>query len=138
MKNEIVEVVGIYQLEKECIKDYDELLNPENAENAVIIEMVIKKPLREINICEITQADESLPKSDWQTVYGEVFLDESGTEILCEKDVRDAGYETTRFVFFFHYLDFGKPIQTPYGDVSLTKLARLPKRLEGKIKYWEP
>jgi len=138
MKNDIVEVIGVYRLEKEYIKDYDELLNPENAENAVIIEMVIKKPLHEIDISEITQPNESLPRNNWQSVYDEVFLNESGTEVISESDVRKAGYESTRLVFFFHYLDFEKPMQTPFGDASLTTLTKMPMRLEGKIEYWEP
>ena len=138
MKNDTVEIIGVYRLEKEYIKDYDELLNPENAENVVIIEMVIKKPLQDIDISEITQANDSLPRDCWQVVYDEIFLNESGMEVISEQDYFDAGYESTRFVFFFHDPDFDKPMQTPFGDVPLMKPTKMPQRLEGKIEYWEP
>ena len=138
MKNDIVEIIGVYRLEKDIIKEYDDLLNPENVENAVIIEMVVKKPLKKFNIGEITQANDSLPEDEWQTVYDEQFLNESGTEVIEEDVVRKKGHQTVRLVFFFHYLDFDKPLQTPFGNVPLKKPTKLPKRLKGKIEYWEP
>ena len=32
MQNNTVEIIGVYQLEKDDIKDFDDLVNPENAE----------------------------------------------------------------------------------------------------------
>ena len=150
MKNDIVEIIGVYRLDmkdiifdlisKKPIEDYEELDNPENAKNAVIVEMIIKKPLREIDIGKITQTSETLPRDSWQAVYDEVFLNESGTEVIDEKDVRNGEHEAVRFFFFFHYLDFDKPILTPFGDVPIpvSKPTKKPKRLEGKIEYHEP
>ena len=138
MKSDMVEIIGVYWLENEDIKNCDELLNPENAENAVIVEMIIKRPLREFDIGEITQADDSLPRNCWQSVYDEVFLNEAGTEIIDEKEILNAGHETVRFVFFFHFLDLDKPLHTPFGDIPLKKPTQMPKRLKGKIAYWEP
>lgn len=138
MKNDTVEIIGVYRLEKDHIKDCDEMDNPENAENAMIIEMVVRKPLCEFDLMEITQTDKSLPKDDWQVVYDETFLNESGTEVIDEEIVFNSGHETIRFVFFFHYLDFDKPMQTSFGDVPLKPPTTLPARLRGKIEYWEP
>ena len=103
MQNDTVEIVGVYQLEKEDIKDYDGLLNPENVENAVAIEMLIKKPPQKIDgnfLAEITQANDSLPRDSWQAVYDERFLNESGTEIVSENEVRNMNSVITRIVFF--------------------------------------
>ena len=137
MKNDIVEIIGVYRLEKDAISEYDELMNPEKAENALIIELIVKKPPSEYDLGDFTQPTD-LPRDSWQVPYAEYYFDRAGESVLSEMEPpQDSGPES-RIVFFMHYLDLSRPLQTPFGDVPLKQPTDMPARLKGKIEYWEP
>lgn len=67
---------------------------------------------------EVTQEDESQPQQYWQAVYDEQSLSKN------------------RWVFFFHYLNWDKPLLTPDGFISLPTPSPIPTRLM-HIEYVE-
>jgi hypothetical protein len=61
------------------------------------------------------------PRSDWQVAY-----DEQGLEV-----------GKGRYAFFFHYLDFAKPLLGPAGPIPLPAPTEIPEHLKG-IEYEAP
>jgi hypothetical protein len=69
----------------------------------------------------VTQAIPGEPESNWQVPWDERPLDD----------------EKRRWAFFFHYLDFNKPLSTPDGDVPLPPPTPIPQHL-ANIDYESP
>lgn len=70
---------------------------------------------------DITQRNPDLAQENWQVAYDERPLDSPRS---C-------------WAFFFHFLDLGKPLETPYGPFSLPALTPLPPHLR-EIVYETP
>jgi hypothetical protein len=68
---------------------------------------------------ELTQEAPGQPRSDWQTVYDERAVGEN------------------RFAFFFHDLDTGRPLLSPFGPLALPPESPVPEHLRG-IEYEQP
>ena len=93
------------------------------------------------NMGDITQEIPGQPRDNWQCPYKEQILSASGDEILADD------YEASKrpelwqgdmhVVFFFHYLDFGRPLRTPFGEVPLPAESKLPEWLS-MIEYEQP
>ncbi|MGL6195916.1 MAG: hypothetical protein ACRC2T_13965 [Thermoguttaceae bacterium] len=133
-----VELIGVYLLEPDVIEDYGEpLCNPENPENALLLEMIVPYPIKECDIAAFTQPLDS-PRDYWQVPYLEVFLNANGEAKLADPEIQEWHGSTIRIVFFMHCLDLSRPLQTPFGDVPLMTPTKFPPRLKGLIKYFEP
>jgi hypothetical protein len=88
-----------------------------------LIEMTISGKVDEFDWGAVTQDDPSQPRCNWQVAYDETPLD----------DVK------TRWVFFFHYLNFSKTLLTPCGALDLPAPNCLPDYLRQKeSSYVEP
>lgn len=70
---------------------------------------------------KVTQEDPSQPRANWQVAYDETHLYENGM----------------RWAFFFHYLDFSRPLITPSGPLELPRPTALPGHL-AYLKYEAP
>jgi len=70
---------------------------------------------------EVTQEDSTQPQANWQVAYDEQPLDE----------------RRCRWVFFFHYLDFDKPLLTPEGPIDVPAPTPRPEHLWA-VEYFEP
>ncbi len=70
----------------------------------------------------ITQADDSLARENWQVPWAEQVLSVDNS--------------VNRIVFFFHYLDVTKPLETPAGPLQIPKPTEYPDRL--KFITYEP
>lgn len=90
------------------------------------------------DVGDFTQEVAGLDRGGWQAAYDEHYLNEEGACDLDSEnyDQRPAGSDF-RLVFFFHYLDFSKPLFTPFGSVSLPRERQLPERL-AFIEYDPP
>ena len=86
-----------------------------------LIEIEVAPSADELAWSEITQPVAGMPPSNWQVPYDEQSLNDDGT----------------RWVFFFHFLDFSQPLMTPCGSVTLPAVTPLPTHLHG-IEYWAP
>jgi len=86
-----------------------------------VVEIEFVPSADELDWSEITQPVAGTPRSNWQVPYDEQALDT----------------DRTRWVFFFHFLDFRQPLMTPCGPVTLPAVTPLPNHLQG-IEYWAP
>jgi hypothetical protein len=78
----------------------------------------------------ITQREEGVPRSSWQAPYDEHQLSRDGDSAAA----LDGGFVDVRgmcrLAFFFHYLDWGKLLETPAGPVPLPMPSPRPTRLQ--------
>jgi hypothetical protein len=99
-------------------------VHPIEAEEPVhLIELLIEGDVADFEIDEVTQEISDQPRSDWQAPYDERILEESKRKV--------------RYAFFFHYLDFKKPLLTPVGSLTLHKPTDVPAHLQD-IEYESP
>jgi hypothetical protein len=87
------------------------------------IELLVEGDADAFDIGEVTQEVPGQPKSDWQAPYDERVLEEAEGRI--------------RYAFFFHYLDWKKPLPTPAGSMPLPKPTKQPAHLKN-IEYESP
>jgi hypothetical protein len=99
-------------------------VHPIDADEPVhLVELLIEGGANVFDIGDVTQEVTGQPKSNWQVPYDERLLEDSGGRI--------------RYAFFFHYLDFKKPLLTPAGAVPLPKPTKQPVHLDD-IVYESP
>lgn len=88
-----------------------------------LIDLLVEGDMDGFDIGEITQETPGQPKSNWQAPYDERVIEESK--------------QSTRFAFFFHYLDFERPLLTPVGSLSVPPATKAPVHLKD-IEYESP
>ncbi len=104
-----------------------------------LIEIEIKAKHTDIDISEFTQSQDGVDRLDWQTPWDEKYLNDQGTEIIGDwLDLPKVLTDTTRLIFFFHLIDFNKPLLTPFGAIDLKRPASMPYRLTTLSKYEQP
>ena len=106
-----------------------------NHDDVKLIELVVGENLNEFDPIQITQEQRGLDKMDWQTAYDEKYLNSEGNEIIGDDFEKPNGLTRFRLVFFFHYLDFNKPLISQYGLIKLKNVTELPERLSKIIEY---
>ena len=93
------------------------------------------------NVGGFTQNIPSEPCSYRQVPYLEQIISASGDEILTKgiepTDKPELWQGDMRMAFFFHFLDFKRPLATPFGDVWLPAESELPNRLS-MFQYYKP
>lgn len=100
-------------------------VHPINASEPVwLVQAQISSPFGEIDWGSITQSDPEKDESFWQVAYDEQLLLISGS-----------GDQTV--IFFFHYLDVGRPLESSYGPLSLPEPTPLPAHLRF-VRYEAP
>ncbi|HLL60679.1 MAG TPA: hypothetical protein VK338_03095 [Candidatus Nitrosocosmicus sp.] len=114
-----VNVIGIYTVPKN--KDVH------------LIELMVNASLKEFDMVDFTQEDLTQPRDNWQVAYDEQYLNRDGTEVIQDSNNKS----TTRVAFFMYYLNFSKPLITPFGLIDLPKPTVLPKRLTDIINLQE-
>jgi hypothetical protein len=80
---------------------------------------------------QFTQAIPGQPQSNWQVPYDERVLNENGTAPVGDRfPDQIMGTGDLRVAFFFHYLDFSKPLLSPAGPLELPAPSERPSRLQ--------
>ena len=121
-----VQVVGVYPVDA--------------PEPCHLVELRVSGSEGRFDVSQFTQEDDR-PRIDWQVAYAEKLLDASGDSIEWAlwngpgDEVPWSG--DLRLAFFFHYLDFARPLRTPFGPVDLPAPSPLPDRL-AHVEYEEP
>jgi len=113
--------------------------NVDGQSDVHLLEFKINSNHENIDIGEFTQKVEGTDRLNWQTPWDEKYLNEAGTEVTGDwlNEPVDSN-EKTRLAFFFHFLDFDKPLETPFGKIVLQQPTVIPERLEGLVEYEEP
>lgn len=88
-----------------------------------LVEVELDAPSDEFDFGMVTQAIPGQPKDDWQVAYDEQQIDKNNIG--------------SRWVFFFHSLNFQYPLATPLGPISLPQPTPLPSHLS-EIEYEAP
>ena len=68
-----------------------------------------------------------------QAPYDEAYLSPDGSTII-SRWKKPAG-DALRFTFFLHFFDRNKPLETPYGEMSVPALQQVPERLSRLVPY---
>ncbi|MGE5191407.1 MAG: hypothetical protein ACM3U2_02825 [Deltaproteobacteria bacterium] len=122
-----ISVIGIYAVPAE--------------EPVHIVEIWVKGAHGVFDVGKITQETPGQPQSNWQVPYSELILNRSGDEVVADDlvapDRPELWQGDVRMVFFFHYLDFHRPLHTPFGEVELPPESSFPTRLS-MMKYEPP
>lgn len=119
-----MELVGIY--------------NVDNNTDVHLIELVFDNSPDEVDVSLITQEIKGHPHDNWQSPWDEKYLDMNGENIIGDFFSIPKDINKTRLVFFFHYIDFSRPLLTQAGHLDLRKPTSLPDRLKGKLHYERP
>ena len=114
-----VEVVGVYPVVA--------------AEPCHLVELIVRDLDGSFDVGAITQADPARPRSGWQAPYDEKLLTSSGDGVLHDPwhgpGEPSLWTGSVRLAFFLHYLDLGRPLLTPFGEVPLPPPTERPARL---------
>lgn len=89
----------------------------------------------DIDWCSISVPQEKIAQSGWQCAYMEQYLNDSGTEKICETyDLPSNDAAPCRVVFFICKVP-ANALHTPYGDFKLQPSAAMPERLKNIIEF---
>lgn len=104
-----------------------------------LVEIVIDGSAEVPDFSRFTQPLTGHPSSDWQVAYNEQLLDDAGGRVVTDLFLRrPAGWpEHARVVFYFHLLDIHRPLNTPFGEVTLPPPSDAPPRLSF-LRYEAP
>jgi len=102
-----------------------------------LIEMLIDENSDDVDLSDFIAPNHELDKGNWQCPYNEHYLNEEGTELICEPwGEPEEGAKPCRLAFFL-FKEGTSFLQTPYGDFSLGDVKNLPERLEDIIEFEE-
>jgi hypothetical protein len=105
-----IEIIGVYPVHG-------------TKEPVYLVELLIRE-VTDFDFGSVTQAIPGEPRSEWQVAYDERLLTSPETG-------------GTRAVFFFHYLDLAKPLETNLGSLVLPSPKDMPADLRS-IGYEPP
>ena len=102
-----------------------------------LVEMALSIPPKDIKFNKIVVPEEGVKESDWQTVLAEQFLNNDGTERICDLyDTPDTDDSNSRVAFFI-YKTGSHILRTPYGQFELNDAEETPDRLKSIIEIDE-
>jgi hypothetical protein len=119
-----MELIGIYTVDN----------NPD----VHLIEITFDNSPDKVDVGQITQEIQGQPKGNWQSPWDEKYMDDKGEKIIGDYFDIPKDENKTRLVFFFHDIDFSKPLLTQEGQLTLTQPTLLPDRLKDKLTYESP
>jgi hypothetical protein len=123
--NSIIDLLGVYNVRDE--------------KDVYLLEFYIKSKYTEVEIGKFSQAQENIDPLNWQSPWEEKYLNNDGTVIIGDwLDLPEEISDDTRVVFFLHFLDFTKPLLTPFGEIELKLPEVTPDRLSSIKKYERP
>lgn len=106
-----------------------------------LVEIQIEGSEGAFEVGDITQENPERKRSNWQVPWDERILDVKGERMIADalqiKKRPEMLKGDVRMVFFLHYVDFTRPLITPFGEASLPAPSKRPARLR-KIRYEDP
>jgi hypothetical protein len=113
-----IEVIGVYPVRA--------------VEPCHLVELWVRELKGELPVADFSQEMKGQPRDNWQVPYDERVLNDGGTAQVGEQfpSLIEADGSDLRLAFFFHYLDFSRPLLTPAGPLTLPEETERPSRLE--------
>lgn len=103
-----------------------------------LIELLISDCVGVIDVRDFTQEVPGQSQDYWQAPWDERVLDATGQHDLLGRFPQQINaHGEVRIAFFFHHLDFTRPLATPAGPVSVPAPSDRPDRLKFLL-YEEP
>ena len=106
--------------------------------NMGVVEIFINDDFKALKdkLGDFTIEDKSLSRDNWQVLYMEQYFSADRKIKLCETYEVPAD-ETKGFnlVFFIYELTMGQILCTPFGNIIVTKLQKLPREYKKKLKF---
>lgn len=125
--NTTIDVIGVYHVEADV--------------PVHLIEILAKNSNGIFDLAEITQEIPDQSRRNWQAPWDEKILDHAGEKIIADyfsaREKPELWIGNIRMAFFFHYLDFSRPLLTPFGPITLSNECPKPNRLS-EIEYESP
>jgi len=106
-------------------------------EDLFLIEMLLDISASDIDWNNINVPQEGLKRSDWQVPFMEQYLNENGTEKICDTYSRPTEYTKPCRVVFFIFKTPANTLSTPYGNFELDSATDVPERLENIVEFEE-
>ena len=103
-----------------------------------IIELRVNEEIQELDISKFTQEIDNLDRMNWQTPYDEKFFNADNEIIGDWVDVPATLEPGTKIIFFFHELNFNKPLTTPFGEFEILHAVDQPNWMKEIIIYEAP
>lgn len=102
-----MELIGVYKVE--------------NNSNVHLLELTFDNSPDKVDVGQITQEIKGQPQGNWQSPWDEKYLDDKGEKIIGDYFNIPKDGDKTRLVFFFHDIDFSRPLLTQKGQLSSKK-----------------
>jgi hypothetical protein len=121
----MIEIIGVYPV-------------PDAPEPCYLVEVrVLDSP--GFDVREFTQEVPGEPPENWQVPDDEGLLNADGDEVVPTRwpIAPELLRGNVRLVFFMHFLDFSRPLRTPFGEIPLPEPTEQPERL-AIVEYEEP
>jgi hypothetical protein len=106
----------------------------DNMQSLYLVELEVRGNLESFDVGAITQ--DSPQNDSSQTPFDEQWLGIDGREVIGYEPPPGAGFG--RLVFWFHFLEVGKPLFGPWGSVALPAPTTMPTRLASLVQYSLP
>ncbi|QVK17824.1 hypothetical protein KHQ81_13435 [Mycoplasmatota bacterium] len=119
-ENKDMNILGVYEFDKD----------------KVLVELTIDELSTEIRFNEFYLYEKNIKQIESQSPYLEQFLDKNGLNRISDiYGNMEQAVKPSRLVFFMFFVSEGSLIKTPYGDISVDKIKRLPERLRNIIEF---
>jgi hypothetical protein len=120
--------------------DFSKINFYEFNEKIGVVEVLIDTEFKLIKdkLDDFTIEDKSISKNSWQVLYMEQYFSADRSMKLCEAYTEPAD-DTKDFylVFFIYELASGQILQTPFGNVTVTELQKLPQEYKKSLEFEE-
>lgn len=84
---------------------------------------------------DFSQAQDGVPRDNWQVAWAEAFLTLDGNSLLVERWKEPPEGSDLRVAFFMHFWDEMKPLLTSYNEVRCPPVSEMPTRLKKLVPY---
>lgn len=109
-------IVGVYRVPEECFATSERPPTPEDW--PYMIEVELPEAFENVDFGRFTQRVDGLPESSWQVA----------------KDEQPVAGSKSAF-FYFHCVQWDKPLITPYGESVLPGPRPMPEQLRALCNY---
>jgi hypothetical protein len=151
----VIEILGLYRLPvtPEMVEEQTELLYgsiadlpkeerleaeafcSEQLNSVVLVEAMVHSPNRRFKVGDFAQAEEDVPRENWQVAYCETVLSQDGESVISRDSDEVPTTSPCRMAFFMHYWDSSRPLQSSYGEINCPAPQEMPERLRRLVKY---